>query len=159
MFGLRTAAVGDIPAIWEVRARAIRGACRAHYSDDDVERWAAVGIPADFAEVVAQTEFLVMADATTIAAFGFLDVSKSEIGAMFVQPDFQGAGFGRRILSTLESIARQAQLPALSLVASLNAERFYAAAGFKSQGRAKWQHPAGFELECVNMTKPLPREI
>ena len=46
---------------------------------------------------------------------------------------------------------------AASLIATLNAERFYAAAGFLSQERIKWKHPLGFELDCVPMHKKLVR--
>ncbi len=107
--------------------------------------------------MVEQTEFFVIADAEWIAAFGNLDLAKSEIGAMFVHPDFQGLGLGGRILSTLEEIAVKSALSSLSLVATLNAERFYAAAGFLSQKRIKWKHPLGFELDGVPMHKKWAR--
>ena len=155
MFALRRAAGDDIPQIWEVRSQAIRIGCREHYSEEDIRRWASVPLFAEFAAVVEQTEFYVFADTKRIAAFGSLDLSKSEISAMFVHPEFQSLGLGRRLLSTLEDIARQSTLSALSLIATLNAERFYSAAGFLSEGRIKWKHPAGFELDCVPMHKTL----
>lgn len=107
--------------------------------------------------MVELTEFYVIADAERIAAFGNLDLSKSEIGAMFVHPDFQGSGLGRRILSTLEEIAVKPGLSSLSLVATLNAEPFYAAAGFLPRECTKWKHPLGFELDCVPMYKTWAR--
>ena len=107
--------------------------------------------------MVELTEFYVIADAERIVAFGNLDLSKSEIGAMFVHPDFQGLGLGRRILSTLEEIAVKSALSSLSLIATLTAEPFYAAAGFLPQERTKWKHPLGFELDCVPMYKKWAR--
>ncbi|HEY0748134.1 MAG TPA: GNAT family N-acetyltransferase [Steroidobacteraceae bacterium] len=153
MYGLRRAAVRDIQAIWEVRRLAIEVGCREYYSDDDIQRWATLPLYEGFPAVVEQTEFYVMAEASRIAAFGSLDLLKAEIGAMFVHPDFQGLGLGRRLLATLEDVGVKSALPSISLVATLNAERFYAAAGFKSQDRIKWKHPAGFELDCVPMRK------
>lgn len=145
----------DILDIWEVRRRAIEVGCRGYYSDEDIQRWAAVPLYEGFSAVVEQTEFYVIAEANRIAAFGSLDLLKAEIGAMFVHPDFQGLGLGRRLLSTLEDVGAKSALPSISLVATLNAERFYAAAGFESQERTKWQHPAGFELDCVPMRKKM----
>jgi hypothetical protein len=55
----------------------------------------------------------------------------------------------------MESQAKLAKLNYLWLVSTLNAELFYASAGFNSQGRSKWKHPNGFELDCVNMSKEL----
>ena len=155
MFALRKAVLDDIPQIWEVRGQAIKVGCRKHYSEEDIQRWASVPLYPEFPTVVEQTDFYVIADTRRIAAFGFLDQRKSEIGAMFVHPEFQALGFGRRILSTLEGIARQSALSSLSLIATLNAERFYSAAGFRSQARTKWKHPNGFELDCVPMNKEL----
>jgi putative acetyltransferase len=155
MFALRRASSADIPMLWQVRTQAIRFGCRDFYSADDVERWASVPMPAQFPAIVSDTEFFILSDAVQIAAFGFLDVSKSEIGGLFVHADFQGLGLGRRLLETLEIIGKQSALPSLSLIATLNAELFYAASGFHSQGRSKWQHPNGFELDCVRMTKQL----
>jgi putative acetyltransferase len=155
VFALRRAVADDIPQIWEVRSRAIQVGCREHYSKEDIQRWASVPLFAEFPAVVEQTEFYVIADTNRIAAFGSLDKSKSEISAMFVHPEFQTLGLGRRLLSTLEDIARHSTLPALSLIATLNAERFYSAAGFQSERRIKWKHPAGFELDCVPMHKKL----
>jgi GNAT superfamily N-acetyltransferase len=155
MYGLRRAAVQDIPAIWEVRRLAILVGCREFYSAEDIQRWAAVPLYAEFPKVVEQGEFYVIADADRIAAFGSLDLAKAEIGAMFVHPDFQGLGLGRRLLTTLEDVAAKSALPSISLIATLNAEPFYAAAGFESQERIKWKHPVGFELDCVPMHKML----
>ena len=157
MFGLRRAVADDSSHIWEVRCQAIQMGCREHYSEEDIRRWASVPLYAEFPAVVEQTEFYVIADAQRIAAFGNLDLVKSEIGAMFVHPDFQGLGLGRRILSTLEEIGVKSALSSISLIETLNAERFYAAAGFLSQERIKWKHPLGFELDCVPMHKKLVR--
>ncbi len=157
MFELRRAVADDSSRIWEVRCQAIQVGCRGYYSEEDIRRWAFAPLYAEFPAMVEQTEFFVIADAEWIAAFGNLDLAKSEIGAMFVHPDFQGLGLGGRILSTLEEIAVKSALSSLSLVATLNAERFYAAAGFLSQKRIKWKHPLGFELDGVPMHKKWAR--
>jgi putative acetyltransferase len=155
MLELRKAVADDIAQIWAVRTLAIKAGCRGHYSDDDVQRWANVTVNSDFPKIVAGTKFYVIADGSLIAGFGFLDPATSEVGGMFVQPQFHGQGLGRRILSALEEEAKRAELKFLWLVSTLNAEPFYASAGFKSQGRSKWNHPNGFELDCVNMSKEL----
>jgi GNAT superfamily N-acetyltransferase len=96
-----------------------------------------------------------VADGRQVAGFGFFDPATAEVCGMFVHPEFHGQGLGRQILSTLESQAKLAKLNYLWLVSTLNAQPFYASAGFKSQGRSKWKHPNGFELDCVKMSKQL----
>jgi putative acetyltransferase len=159
MYAIRRASPADIPTLWEVRTLAIREGCRDFYGAEDVERWASVPMPVEFPAIVADTEFFVVSDAARIAGFGFLDLSKSEIGGMFVHPDFQGLGLGRRLLGTLDTTAKQSSLSSLSLISTLNAELFYAASGFHAQGRSQWQHPNGFELDCVRMTKQLANPL
>jgi len=155
MFALRKAIPGDVDQIWLVRTLAIKAGCLGHYSEDDVQRWANVTMHTGFPKIVAESKAYVIADGCQVAGFGFLDPATSEVGGMFVHPKFQGKGLGRRILSALEAEAMQAELKSLWLVSTLNAEPFYASSGFESQGRSKWNHPNGFELDCVKMSKEL----
>jgi putative acetyltransferase len=155
MLELRKAVADDIEEIWAVRTLAIRGGCQRHYSDDDVQRWANVTVHSGFPRIVAETEFYVITDGARLAGFGFVDPATAELGGMFVHPKFQGQGLGRRILSALEVRAKRADLKSLWLISTLNAEPFYASAGFHSHGRSKWNHPNGFELDCVKMSKEL----
>ena len=156
MLELRKATADDINQLWNVRTLAIKSGCREHYSDEDVQRWANVPIYSGFPTIVAETKFYVIADSFRVAGFGYLDPTTSEVGGMFVHPDFHRQGLGRRILSALDMEASRAELKFLWLTSTLNAEPFYVSAGFKSQGRGKWNHPNGFEMECVNMRKDLP---
>jgi putative acetyltransferase len=155
MLELRKAVPKDIDQIWAVRTSAISSGCRGHYSDDDVQRWASVAIHSGFPRVVAECVFYVATDGGHVAGFGFFDPATSELCGMFVQPEFQGKGMGKRIMAVLEVDAKRAGLDHLWLASTLNAEPFYASCGFESQGRNKWKHPNGFELDCVRMTKRL----
>lgn len=155
MLELRKAVPTDINQIWAVRTSAISLGCRGHYSDDDVQRWASVAMHSGFPQVVAESMFYVVADNSRVAGFGFLDPATSELCGMFVHPEFQGKGLGKQIVAALEMDARRASLDHLWVVSTLNAEAFYASCGFESQGRSKWNHPNGFELDCIRMTKRL----
>jgi GNAT superfamily N-acetyltransferase len=155
VFGLRRASEADIGSIWTVRRLAIERGCREHYPPESLARWVHIPVPEDFPTLIAERDFYVAADEARLAAFGFLDRDSQEIGALFVHPDFFGLGLGRRMLATLESLARAGEVNTLTLKATLNAERFYQAAGFVSESRDIWQHPAGISLECVQMKKEL----
>jgi GNAT superfamily N-acetyltransferase len=112
-------------------------------------------MPSEFPKTVAETDFYVCVGGPDIVGFGFLSRRDAEVGAVFVDPAVQRRGIGRRILSTLEDAAMKAGLTRLRVVASLNAESFYASTGFQSQGSGTWHHPNGFDLPCVNMWKDL----
>jgi putative acetyltransferase len=155
VFHIRRAVVEDIPSIWSVRTHAIQVGCRSHYTRQDAERWAAVPIPPEFSKVIAETDFYVCVRDSSIVGFGFLNQSTAEVGGMFVDPTVHRLGVGQSILTVLEDAAMKARLPRLQLVSTLNAEAFYAKAGFQSRGPSVWHHPIGFDLPCVNMWKDL----
>ena len=155
MLELRKATVDDVDQIWSVRTLAIKIGCLGHYFDDDVQQWANLTIHSGFSKVIAEAKAYVIANDQQVAGFGFLDPATSEICGIFVHPEFQGRGLGRQILSALEAEAKQVELKSLWLAATLNAEPFYISAGFNSQGRSKWNHPNGFQLDCAKMSKDL----
>jgi N-acetylglutamate synthase-like GNAT family acetyltransferase len=119
--------------------------------------WASSPTPEGFRDVIGNTEFFVSERDGQIVGFGFLDKRTERIEAIFVDPDVQRSGLGSAILQTLEDTARKAGLASLTLSSTLNAVAFYEHAGFKALKRTRYEHPNGFELDCVIMQKELRR--
>jgi GNAT superfamily N-acetyltransferase len=145
----------EAKAIWDVRTRAIRGSCCSHYSSEDVDVWASASMPDNYGETIKNTAFYVAECDGKIVAFGFLDPAESKIEAVFVHPDYGRRGIGRRLLLAIENTALEHGLMCLRLSSSLNAVSFYRSAGYEVRKPIMFQHPCGFDLECVSMEKVL----
>ena len=145
----------EAKAIWDVRTRAIRGSCGSHYSPEDVDVWASAPMPDDYAETIEHTDFYVAECDGTIVGFGLLDPAESKVEAVFVCPEYGRRGIGRRLLIAIENTALEQGLTCLRLASSLNAVSFYRSAGYEVRKQITFQHPCGFDLDCVSMEKVL----
>jgi GNAT superfamily N-acetyltransferase len=104
-------------------------------------------------------EFLVLTEEQSLVGMGALrrvDATTGEVKRMRVRPDRQGRGYGRRILTELESTALQLELKRLILDTTERQEaatRLYASSGY---------HPFGTTiaagLSSVVFEKLLPAE-
>jgi GNAT superfamily N-acetyltransferase len=138
-----------------VRTRAIRGLCRGHYPEPDLETWAASPMPPRFGEVLVSQRALVAEEDELAVGFGFLDRDDHELAAVYVSPTHARRGVGRLLLAALEAEARAAGIPVLRLASSLNAIGFYQRNGYQLRGEHRFRHPEGFDLPCVWMDKEL----
>ncbi len=151
MITLHPATSTDIPALWELRTRALREQCAAHYAPDVLRTWAAAPAPATYALLLARGGGLKAHVNGNLAGYAILDTERSEVDAVFVDPGFAGLGIGKALLRALEQMAEQPS--ALHLYASLNAVPFYQAAGYRAVKSTQYQHPSGILLDCVFMTR------
>ena len=79
----------------------------------------------------------------------------SEIRRMFVAPDVQKRGLGRRLLAALEQKARESGLHEVELHASLVARPFYERMGFRVVKEGCVPLENGQRIDCFVMTKEL----
>jgi N-acetylglutamate synthase-like GNAT family acetyltransferase len=112
-------------------------------------------MPEDFEEVIHSMKFLVAEREGRLVGFGFLDPASARIEALFVDPVCQGRGIGKRLLDSLEMVARDSGAVALRLSSTLNAVEFYRTAGFRVVQEATYHHAGGLELACTHMEKRL----
>lgn len=152
---LRRGTAADAPALWAIRADAIRQTCRSHYPVEMLERWAASPLPETFPDNIELQYVVVGTAGPTIAGFATLNASTAEVEAVFVAPAHGGHGLGRQLLAHLEAVAAQQGLQSLRLCASLNAVAFYRAAGFRAVSEGNYTTSAGVEIACVHMEKTL----
>ncbi len=162
-FTPRSVELADAAPLWSIRTRAIRELCAGHYAPNVVDAWAATPMPSRFGEVLVLQRAVVIgergldAPAERPVAFGFLDRDDAEVAAVYVSPDLAGRGLGRALLERLEADAIAFGLARLRLASSLNAVRFYRAAGYVGDRADSFRHPGGFTLPCVRMEKTLIR--
>lgn len=152
---LRGVELADAEPLWAIRTAAIRMLCAGHYPAADIESWARTPMPPRFAEVLVLQRAVVVEERGRAIAFGFLDRDDGEVAAVYVEPAAAGQGVGRRLLARLEADAIASGLACLRLASSLNAVRFYRAAGYGDERADRFRHPGGFELPCVRMRKTL----
>lgn len=152
----RKASAADREGIWRVHTAAIRQTCASHYSPQQIESWAGLLSPQSYDRALAEQELLVAVDeGGQVLGFGQLDLIKSEIEAIYVDPARGGRGIGRALLAALEQSARREGLQALQLAATLNAVGFYEQAGYRHGQDAVHRLPDGQELACIEMTRRL----
>ena len=136
---IRKALEKDSDAIWEVRSKAIKGISQNFYSKEEVEIWYHNDRPQNFEEVITNLDWLVAFLEDRIIGTGFIDISSAEIGAIFVDPNYQRMRVGRRILDELEIIAKNKRIATLYLDATLSAVDFYKSSGYQCIERSTCQ--------------------
>jgi len=151
MITLLPASSSDIPALWELRTRALREQCATHYASDILHTWASAPAPATYPSLLTRGGGIKAQVEGKLAGYAILDKERSEVDAVFVDSKFAGRGIGKALLRALEQLA--AQPSALHLYASLNAVPFYEAAGYRAVKPTQYQHPSGILLDCVFMTR------
>jgi GNAT superfamily N-acetyltransferase len=152
---LRLAVDGDRPGIFAVHLRAVRETCSRSYSPQQIAAWTNVLSVDDYTTLMRRRLLVVATDADTVVGFGQLDPDAGEIDAVYVLPQRQGEGIGRRLLSELERLALLRGLRRLAVSATLNATGFYERAGYARRHVAVHRTLTGVQLACVRMGKTL----
>jgi putative acetyltransferase len=88
---------------------------------------------------------------------GALVVRNSELRACYVVPEASRKGVGTALVAEIERIAAEKGLERLELLASLNAEPFYARLGYEAHGRTEHVLRTGQRMAAVKMVKMLRR--
>lgn len=153
----RSATLTDLSTLWELRTRAVRAGCSAHYPAAVIDIWCAAPAPASLPLLVQAGGAVVAEESGHIVGYAVLNLDTGEINAAFVEPSHQGRGIALQLLLQLESMARERDLARLFLSASLNAVPFYQRAGFLSVREELYRHRCGIDLASVFMEKLLRR--
>lgn len=152
----RQAEPADLHALWELRTRAIRATCAAHYPDATIDAWCAAAPPDKLPALLEAGGALVEEEDGQLLGYAILDLRTGELDAAFVDPAHQGRGIARRLLAALDAMALERGLRRLFLSSSLNAAPFYERAGYVALRREVYPHRSGIGLESVYMEKWLP---
>jgi predicted N-acetyltransferase YhbS len=127
---LRTARDGDAEAVSRVIRSALRETNAKDYPRDVIERLQKNFSPADVLDLMGKRKVFVALFGQRIVGTASLD--GKTVRTVFVAPDVQGRGVGRRLMEEVERTARDTGVTTLVVPSSVTAERFYAKLGFKT---------------------------
>ena len=154
---VRPLQAGEGRLFLELHRRSIRGLASAHYPAEVIEAWI-VPITEDSLarfEENAEREIRLIAELRgQPAGLGALVVASSELRACYVLPEAARQGVGRALVTEIERLARTHGLDHLDLLASLNAEAFYAALGYDAFGHTVLRI-RGQPMDAVKMSRRL----
>ena len=158
MITIRTAAPSDTQAIARVHQDAIRALAGSHYSQAQLDAWAAIHSPAYYERVLsAYQEVLVAEQDGRIVAAGRLDLESGNMQSVYVAPEAAGHGVGSALLEHMEALARMHGWPMVHLVASLNAVPFFEKRGYAKVSKLHHELASGVALDLVQMRKRFPK--
>lgn len=142
----------------EIVNRAIRGLAAGQYAPEVIEGWVHPPTEENLRALAANAdgEIRLVAELDGVpAGIGALVVERSELRACYVSPDAARRGCGSAIVREIERLARAHGVARLELAASLNAEPFYAAHGYRVRERSEFVLPSGCRMPAVWMEKAL----
>jgi putative acetyltransferase len=153
---IRPARPDDAAAICAVHRASIVGICSACYTPHEIDTWAGLLTPDKYGEPLQKQVMFVAEREDEIVGFSQLDADRALVLAVYVSPRAVGTGIGRALLQQLEAAAHQRGITRLVLDATLNAEAFYAHAGYQRLRMNEHRIGLGVALACVRMEKSLP---
>lgn len=151
---VRPARFRDAAAVRGIHLAAIRQVCARDYTPDQIAAWADPSPLARYRAAIVDHPFIVAELDATITGFAELQVTSSEVRAVYVDPRYLRRGVGSALLAELERIARDAGVSELRLDSSLTAAAFYRSAGYEVLERTH-HVSSGVVLECVKMQRRL----
>ena len=113
--------------------------------------------PDDYVGALERTGrgWLVEVDGAAVVGFAIGNATTGNIWALFVDPQHEGQGHGRRLHDTMVEwlFAQGLERLWLSTDPGTRAQRFYEAAGWRFTGAVEWGE-AGYELWNLRMRAP-----
>ena len=152
---IRKATLEDCEALCEIHVSAIRELGKTHYSPAEVDAWSRGRTPARYEKHIRERTVIVALHRSIPVGFGTLDDTTGELFQLYVRPEYARKGIGTQILQELLGIARAAGLSEVHCRSSLNAQAFYAHAGFQPGQKCKHRFRDGGEVDCIPMKKIL----
>jgi putative acetyltransferase len=149
----------DARASLEVHHAAVRGIAATDYPPAVIEGWAPLPIVDEAVEQFLRNpdgEVRLVAETDgEIVGMGAIVPARGELRACYVAPAAAREGVGSALVRELERIAREHGLRRLKLDASVTAEPFYKALGYKARRRGEHILRSGRRMACVRMRKHL----
>lgn len=143
----------------EVHHKSVRGLAAGDYPQSVIDDWAPLPITDRDVHAFLRNPDneirLVALIAGTVVGIGALVAEKSELRACYVLPGLVRKGVGAAIVREIEDIARVRGVLLLHLDASLMAETFYRALGYRVRARGTHERASGVTMDCVRMEKRL----
>lgn len=130
--GIREAECGDAEVIRLIIVSALRESNASDYSPEIITRLEKnFAPPAIEAFLENRRVYVALVSGTVV---GTASLEAGYVRTVFIAPDMQGCGVGKRLLQEIENAARSAGLSVLLVQSSVTAEPFYAKLGFTAVG-------------------------
>jgi putative acetyltransferase len=127
---IRIATPADAPALSGVVQRAIRTSNSADYAPAIIELMCANFEPDKVLERMAARDVFAAVDDGDIIGTVSFSLPRAKLYSLFIDPRFQGAGTGRRLVAHIEQHAAGLRCSSLQLSASITARPFYERLGY-----------------------------
>ncbi|MBB4259159.1 MULTISPECIES: GNAT family N-acetyltransferase [unclassified Bradyrhizobium] len=127
---IRPAREDDADGISEVILHALRETNAKDHTDAIIERVGRSFSPDAVRQLIGKRTVFVAAIGSRIIGTASLD--GSVVRTVFVEPDVQTRGVGKRLMAEVERAARERNVSALTVPSSVTAEGFYARLGFRA---------------------------
>jgi putative acetyltransferase len=157
---IRLAQLDDMPHILALQAHSLRSLSQAHYSREQIEALVRSQAEARMQAFDAGEELIyvgeIAIDESTVqmVAMTALMIRRSQIGAMYVHPDFVRQGIARQLLEVLEEKAKELNYRVLYVISSFTAVLFYQSMGYSYMSQTCIMAES-YVIGCVNMAKSL----
>ena len=152
---LRKATQWDCEELCTIHISAIRELGKSHYSEAEVDAWSRGKTSERYEKCISERHVIVAEHRSIPVGFGTLDLTTGEIRQLYVRPEYARKHIGTQILEELLNTAKAKSLHEVHCLSSLNAEIFYASAGFRSGRKCRHRFRDGGEIICIPMKKRL----
>jgi len=125
---IRQATAADAAQIHELHTNSVRELCKKHYTSAQIDGWLKNRQPNGYLAGIERGEMFVAMVGADIIGFGH--AVPGEVLAVFVAPHCVGRGVGKALLDHGIQFAQGNSQRAVRVDATLNAQEFYARAGF-----------------------------
>jgi putative acetyltransferase len=143
----------DLIQMLRIQTDALRNLCPPYYTSEQIEalverniRHASLGGSQREITLVAEVERVII---------GLAALLGQRISAVYVHPQFTRQGIGTQLLKVIENVAITRQFQTLSVAASLNAQPFYQANGYRILGESYLVADQNLQIPYIKMKRNL----
>lgn len=153
---VRAAVPGDGAAIMAVHVAAILGLGSGHYTQPELESWAAGLTPERYARAMTEGgEAMEVACDGSGRIVAFCSWSDDEVCAVYVHPDAARRGLGSILLARAEAAIVARGHRTIRIGASLSGRALYERHGHRVVAQKDWVTRGGLAIRAVEMEKDL----
>ncbi len=148
---------GEERLFLELHAQSVRGLAAGQYLPEVIDAWCVAPTEENLASFIKNPDHeqrLVAEIDGRVVGLAALVLEGSELRACYVLPEAARKGVGTALVRAIERLALAHHLDHLELLSSINAEPFYAALGYRSEGCTE-HNMRGQPMAAVKMSKRL----